>query len=306
MVIGGMERIDLRGSDTAADRLTGGRARDTFWGGGGDDTLVGGAGADSLVGGPGNDLLEGDAGDDVLTDRAGQDTLLGGSGNDDLGIELGNACVIDGGDGDNDTLSISFRDVQSSSGIRLDLAAATDANGVLKLDDGSAIRGVENYWIDGSRSSSNQLVGGPGNDVLKGGDAGDVISGGPGDDLIGGEYANDTLSGGPGADRFFFHSSSSTVITDYDPGTDTLGLYYRTFNALRPMPGRTLSPDAFRAGPDVTSAMDANDHILYNTTTGALYYDRDGTGRAAAVQIAELTGHPDLSAADISVAWWWI
>ena len=48
-------------------------------------------------------------------------------------------------------------------------------------------------------------------------------------------------------------------------------------------------------------AMDANDHVVYNTTTGALSYDADGSGAGAAVQFATLVGIPTLSAADFTI-----
>jgi len=48
-------------------------------------------------------------------------------------------------------------------------------------------------------------------------------------------------------------------------------------------------------------AIDAGDGI-HDTTTGALYYDADGSGAAAAVQIALLTGAPTLSNADFVVS----
>jgi Ca2+-binding RTX toxin-like protein len=48
-------------------------------------------------------------------------------------------------------------------------------------------------------------------------------------------------------------------------------------------------------------AHDANDHIIYNTKTGALMYDADGTGKGAAVQVATLSNHAAITAADFQV-----
>ena len=49
------------------------------------------------------------------------------------------------------------------------------------------------------------------------------------------------------------------------------------------------------------TAGDGNDFLLDDTTTGALSYDADGNGGAAAVQFATLTGNPAITAADFSV-----
>jgi len=42
------------------------------------------------------------------------------------------------------------------------------------------------------------------------------------------------------------------------------------------------------------TALDSTDHIIYNQTSGALYYDADGSGTTAAIQIALIgtTIHP--------------
>ena len=40
---------------------------------------------------------------------------------------------------------------------------------------------------------------------------------------------------------------------------------------------------------------DPSDRVIYDTTTGNLWYDADGSGAGAAQQIAVLTGHPALT-----------
>jgi serralysin len=48
-------------------------------------------------------------------------------------------------------------------------------------------------------------------------------------------------------------------------------------------------------------AQDADDLILYDNTTGAIFYDTDGLGGAAAIQFALLTGNPAITNADFVV-----
>ena len=64
-----------------------------------------------------------------------------------------------------------------------------------------------------------------------------------------------------------------------------------------------LDPDAFVSGAGLTAAQDAEDRFVYDTTTGALYYDADGLGGADAVAVAVLgsSTHPTLTSADIYV-----
>jgi serralysin len=60
-----------------------------------------------------------------------------------------------------------------------------------------------------------------------------------------------------------------------------------------------LPAGAFVVG---TAAADADDRILYDTATGALFYDSDGTGAAAAIQFATLSSKPlTLAAGDFLV-----
>ena len=62
----------------------------------------------------------------------------------------------------------------------------------------------------------------------------------------------------------------------------------------------TLNADAFYVG---STAQDELDRIIYNSLTGALYFDADGSNSAvAAIQFATLSNHPvDLSWDDFTV-----
>ena len=50
-----------------------------------------------------------------------------------------------------------------------------------------------------------------------------------------------------------------------------------------------------------SNAADAEDRIIYKKSTGALYYDADGTGAKAAVQIATLKKGLALTVSDFFV-----
>ena len=126
------------------------------------------------------------------------------------------------------------------------------------------------------------------------------------DRLVGG-LGNDLLTGGGGADRFVFDSvpnagSNVDTLADFVPGTDDIVLDLAVFKGFA-APG-ALAAGQFYSASGATAAHDADDRIVYNTKTGALYYDADGLGGAAAVQIALIGSrtHPaDLSAIDFDI-----
>jgi Ca2+-binding RTX toxin-like protein len=59
--------------------------------------------------------------------------------------------------------------------------------------------------------------------------------------------------------------------------------------------------DIFFNGSVGTVALGAADRFIYNSSTGGLLFDADGTGSLAALQIASLTNLPSLTNADIRV-----
>uniref|UniRef100_UPI00193E7DC2 hypothetical protein n=1 Tax=Acidovorax sp. ST3 TaxID=2219062 RepID=UPI00193E7DC2 len=85
-------------------------------------------------------------------------------------------------------------------------------------------------------------------------------------------------------------------IADFSVVDDTIWLDNAVFSALG-APG-ALDAAAFHVG---TAAHDADDRIIYDTDSGVLSYDTDGSGQGAAVQFAQLSAHLNLSAADFMV-----
>lgn len=146
----------------------------------------------------------------------------------------------------------------------------------------------------------DDLYGLNGDDDLYGGTGQDYLSGGAGSDYLSGGLDNDTLVGGTGRDYFVFDATPSRInvdtITDFRPLDDTIMLDNRIFTRLGP--DGWLAGAAFWTG---SRAHDWNDRIVYNKATGALLYDPDGIGAAAAVKFAQMKAGLALTAADFYV-----
>ncbi|BAQ64645.1 S-layer family protein [Geminocystis sp. NIES-3709] len=127
------------------------------------------------------------------------------------------------------------------------------------------------------------LDGGSGNDLLKGDNGNDTLLGGSGNDTLVGGMGNDTLTGGSGVDYFRFNSPSEGInnITDFKVGEDSIVLQGSSFS----LPLGVLSSSQFVIGASATTG---DHHLIYNGTTGNLFFDDDGVGGNAQVQIASL------------------
>jgi Ca2+-binding RTX toxin-like protein len=145
-----------------------------------------------------------------------------------------------------------------------------------------------------SASAQNELLGGDGNDVLES-IVGDTLDGGAGDDTLSG---TNLMTGGSGADRFVVTGSE---ITDFTHDLDRVQVDGSLFGDTGPSGRFAVGDERFFAGADATAAHDASDRVIYDTDTGLLRYDPDGTGAAGAEIIATLQGAPVVTATDIEV-----
>ena len=133
-----------------------------------------------------------------------------------------------------------------------------------------------------------------------------------GNDNLNGGAGNDWLVGGGGNDTFIFNSALNST-TNLDricdlqaDGTDTIALSKAIFAALATPNGTVLQASEFTAvnGSGDTVAVGNNVHVIFDTSTGNLYYDQTGgtsSGRTAFAQVdlSALTGTVD--AADFKV-----
>jgi VCBS repeat-containing protein len=318
----------LRGND-GNDTLNGLAGQDTLKGGTGNDLLDGGEGIDqvresanvnfvltntsltgngtdslsnietaSLTGGSSNNnlnasaftlgsvTLNGGAGNDTLTGSSANDVLTGGSGND----------VMDGGNGIDrlvESANVNFTLTNTS-------LTGNGTDSLSNIETASLTGSSSNNTLNASAFTlgSVTLNGRAGNDTLTGGSANDVLAGGTGNDLLVGRAGNDTLTGGTGQDFFSFSSPNEKLdsITDFNSLDDTIRVDDVGFGGG--LVSGTLLESQFVLG---TVAADASSRFIYNQSTGALFFDADGTGASAQVQLATLTTKPVIGFNDIFV-----
>jgi Ca2+-binding RTX toxin-like protein len=154
--------------------------------------------------------------------------------------------------------------------------------------------------------TTNAINGTSGNDKLYGTSANDLIKGLAGNDNIYGKGGADVLSGGTGQDKFIFDTSLDgkyDKIIDFNPVDDNLYFNDAIFKTIGSgswsHPSR-MNSSYFVAEAGAT-AHDANDHILYDTQSGMMSYDPDGTGPATAIAFLQLSTGLAITSADIFV-----
>ena len=304
---------------------TGNTLNNVITGNSGDNTLNGAAGADTMAGGAGNDIYSVDNIGDTVTELSGEGTdtvkstigftldanfenltligtgsvdatgnslnnvITGNSGNNDLDGGTGADRMIGGAGNDSYSVDNSGDAVVESSGGGTDIV-----NSSITYTLGA---NVENLTLTGAgniNGTGNTL-----NNFITGNSGINSLAGGTGDDTLSGGAGNDTLKGGAGADTFIFDTtpgaSNFDKISDFVSADDTIVLSHSVFSAISV---GTLSASSFVVG---TSAGDADDRIIYDSATGAVYYDADGSGGGAKVQFAKLVAGTVLTSDDFNV-----
>ena len=236
-------------------------------------TSSAGTAAIDLTGNALKQEITGNAGANILNDggAGAADTMRGLGGNDTYQIyNSGDVIVESASQGTVDKVITSV-DYKLGAGVYVEQMTTNSSAGTTKIN----------------------LVG---NQVIQ------KIVGNAGTNLIDGKGGSDTLYGGSGKDYFTFSSTIGAAnvdtIGDFNSAADTIRLENAIFTTLT-----TAGALAVSAFKDVALAVkDASDRVLYNSDTGNLYYDADGSGGSfGAIKLAMLTGTPTLTAADFIV-----
>ncbi|MER8611841.1 calcium-binding protein [Mesorhizobium sp. M0563] len=307
-------------SGTTAINLTGNEFSQTIQGNAGANYIRGGGGADTMTGYGGNDTYH--------IDNAGDKVVEAVSGGVDRVYAAVSHALSAGSEVEllatnNPTLTTAINLTGNAFGQAIfGNAGANVINGGGGADKMVGYGGNDTYYVDNAGDKVNEAAGGGTDRVfaavshalsassqiellatttpsgtsainLTGNTFAQTIQGNAGANIINGGGGADILTGNGGNDAFVFNSALGAGnidrITDFDKLQDKIQLDDAVFAGLK---SGGLSSDAFFAG---TAAHDSSDHIIYNSSTGALSFDSDGIGGASQIQFATLS--PGLSLA---------
>ena len=130
--------------------------------------------------------------------------------------------------------------------------------------------------------------------IAGGADADTFIAGADGETMDGGLGKNSLT--GAGKDVFVFSAmgaGDTTAVTGFAHGVDKFELEHSVFAALA-----AKKTPVFAIG---SKASGAADHLFYNSATGNLYYDADGSGAGKASLLGDVGAGLKLTASDFKV-----
>ena len=265
-----------------ANLITGNSGNNILTSGGGNDTMTGGAGADRFV-------LSG-TGTVSITDFGNGADILTNGANTAVSLTLMKAWVATVA-----TRNDGFANILSN-GLKVDLSKVT-------LGEGFSISNVKDGVV-GSKAAN--FIGSGLADEITGGTVADTLNGGAGNDVISGGGGNDQITGGAGNDVFVFSSAPDAkknidTIIDFTKGQDLISFDSSVFTGFLTL---NESFEFLESAPGLNAATLASTRVIYNKTSGALYYDQDGSAAGFnPIQVAIIgkTTHPALELSDLSV-----
>ncbi len=318
-------RDETATGDDTANKLVGGAGNDTFFGKGGIDELFGGDGRNRLDGGAGDDVLTGGRNDDTYVVGSLKDRVVerSGSGTDTVEASLNYDLTAQAKAGylsghvENLTLLAGSAIKATGNALANTLRGNGNANtldGKGGIDTMQGLGGSDTYFVDHARDSVIEAAKGGVDTVLTsvsytlaarqeiealrtvnaaaktamnltGNEFGQTLQGNAGANRLDGEGGADTLEGLGGSDTFVFSTLSGGAdrIVGFSHADDTIELARSVFTKLS---AGGLAAGAFKDLGVANAKVDADDRILYDHRTGAVSYDADGSGKAAAVQFA--------------------
>ena len=307
-VLFGMGGIDVLIGSYGDDALDGGTGADTMLGGWGDDTyyvdnvldvvteLAGhgvdtvytsstwimtagsdietlrtmydeGTAAINLYGNATSNTIIGNDGNNILSGGGGHDEMTGRDGDDGYFVDSADDVVIEAGGQGNDTVWASAN-YQLAAGVDVETLRVVNPNGIVPIN-------------------------------LTGNSSGNVVIGNNGINFLNGGAGDDELIGRGGQDHFVFDTALNAatnvdLLSDFNVADDTIRLNNSVFTGF----GAGVDSNEFVIG---AAALDVSDRIIYNSATGALSYDSDGSGAAAAIQFAQLNAGLGLTHLDFVI-----
>ncbi len=227
------------------------------------------------------DGYTGTSGADAFKGTTGANTFRGLGGNDSYVVNHSGDKVIEAEKHGTDTVFASISHTLAANVENLTLTGSKEINGT-------------------GNGLANILTGNGLANILKGADGIDTLKGGAGDDRLYGGLGKDLLVGGSGKDTFVFDTKLGTAnidtIDDFFAKDDTIFLDNDIFTKAGKV--GDLAAKAFYIG---SQAHAETDRIIYDSKTGKLWYDADGSGKGAAIQFATLDAGLKMTATDFDI-----
>jgi VCBS repeat-containing protein len=239
----------------------------------------------------------------IVREHAVADQLVGFlSTQDQDGAEVHTFELVDDAGG---RFAIKNGGLHVKNGVALDHEQVKSHAVAIRVTDKGGLTYNQSFIVDVTDWTSEFVTGTEAGEIIKGGSGSDLFKGIGGNDTLHGGAGKDMLEGGAGKDVFVFDTplnkkTNLDKIMKFSAKDDALWLDNAVFKGLGK--GSVTQPVKLKKSAfALDSAKDASDRIVYNTKTGAISYDVDGSGQKAAVQFAKLDKNLKMAAADFFV-----